>query len=571
MLRTFDEHAIRRTLSLDGWWDFITEPERKDRTKLPKTYTRRVYTPLSWETLPGLENYRGKAWFRRTIEGHDGPVRLVFGGVSHTAKVFIDKKQVGFHYDAFTPFEVVLPKLKAGEHDLVVEVTNAFGEESALHTENDYYSYGGLTRPTMMECPADVFISRMGLTPQRKGRGWALKVHLRLWNTGKKMQRRGVSIQIEGQNEPLHLGTFLVNANATMEVTKNIPAPDGVEMWTTDNPKLYYVTARVLDEEKVMDDLIDRVGFRKVEVKGQAIMLNDKPIRLRGYNRHEDHPHYGCAIPLEAMVQDLVIMRDLNCNFVRTSHYPNDMRFLDLCDEMGFYVWEESHARAVSFDQPKFLEQQETSTREMIDWHVSHPSIIIWGCMNECESETKRGRGVYEKILKLIKRLDPSRPMTFASCRNENDICFDLVDIVSVNRYDAWYRGGMDTENVQSAWEQFHKFLKSPKSGAKGKPIILSEFGAGAIYGCRQRQKAKWTEEFQVEALDACLQYYLHHPDIVGACIWQFCDVRVTPHWFNGRPRTMNNKGTVDEYRRPKLAYDTVKQRMLEAVEKYDK
>ncbi len=567
MLRTFDEHQVRKVESLDGWWDFITKPERKDRTKLPKTYARKVYTPMAWETLPGLENYRGTAWFRKTIVGDGGPVRLVFGGVSHTATVFIDKKQVGFHYDAFTPFEIIIPNLKAGEHDLVVEVDNSFGEHSALHTENDYYTYGGITRPAVLERTDDVFISRMGLVPVRRGREWSLRLDLRLHNASSKKLRRDLTVEVEGMDESVHLGTFLINAGGEMTVSKKIAVSDGVKTWSSTDPNLYYVTARLLDEGEVVDDLIDRVGFRTVEVKGQAVMLNDKPLRLRGYNRHEDHPHYGCAIPLEAMINDLNIMADLHCNFVRTCHYPNDMRFLDLCDEMGFYVWEESHARAVSFDQPKFLEQQETSTREMIDWHISHPSIVIWGCMNECESATKSGRVVYEKILKLIKRLDPSRPMTFASCRHKGDICFDLVDIVSVNRYDAWYSG--DLSNLKPAWEDFHKFLKSPKSGAKGKPIIMSEFGAGAIYGTRQPQRAKWTEEYQADALDVSLEYYLHHPDIMGACMWQFCDVRVTKGWFNGRPRTMNNKGTVDEYRRPKLSYPTVKQRMLEAEEKY--
>jgi beta-glucuronidase len=95
--------------------------------------------------------------------------------------------------------------------------------------------------------------------------------------------------------------------------------------------------------------------------------------------------------------------------------------------------------------------------------------------------------------------------------------------------------------------------------------VIISEFGAGAIYGDRKPNRAKWTEEYQRDVLDESLRVYLSNPDVVGAVIWQFCDVRVTDGWWKARPRSMNNKGIVDEYRRPKLAYDTVKRRMLEA------
>jgi len=90
----------------------VIEPERADRGKLPKTYNRRIRCPAAWETLPGLENYRGKAWLRRTIPAVDDWMRLVFGGVSHTADVYVDGEHLGHHYDAFTPFEVFVPPAK---------------------------------------------------------------------------------------------------------------------------------------------------------------------------------------------------------------------------------------------------------------------------------------------------------------------------------------------------------------------------------------------------------------------------------------------------------------------------
>ena len=141
MLRTFAQHVARPVDSLDGRWEFVTADDRKDRGKLPKTFKRSISVPSVWEQLPGLENYKGKAWFRTTIPAVDGwAVRVEFGGVSHTADVFIDGKQVGHHYDAFTPFAVVAPNIKEGEHELVVEVDNSYGDHSALHVPNDYYT-----------------------------------------------------------------------------------------------------------------------------------------------------------------------------------------------------------------------------------------------------------------------------------------------------------------------------------------------------------------------------------------------------------------------------------------------
>ena len=562
MLRTFVEHEARIAEPLDGVWDFVTASERTGRMKLPSKYTRSIYVPSAWEMLPGLENYRGKAWLRKSIFGHgDLAVRAVFGGVSHTAAVYVDGKRVGGHYDAFTPWDVVVGGLAEGEHELVVEVDNSFGPHSALHKENDYYTYGGITRPVEVQYVPDLHIDKVFATPVRKGGRWSLDVRVRLKNCGRSSARRGVVVFLSDCD--LDLGEVTVRAGAAKQLGGTLTGLD-VKPWTESTPELYSLTAVLLDGAETTDDLTDRVGFREVKVRGKKLLLNGCPIRLRGYNRHEDHPRFGCALPVEAMAADLAIMRDLGCNFVRTCHYPNDMRFLDLCDEMGFYVWEESHARAVNFGHPEFREQIAASTEEMVTWHHNRPSIVMWGCLNECDSVSASGRREHARVLKLLKRLDRSRPVTFASNKGDKDACLDLVDIVSWNRYDAWYGGC--PEEVEPRLEKALKWLHSPASGGgAGKPVILSEFGAGAIYGNRQACRSKWSEEYQSDVLDESLRVYLAHPDVVGAAIWQFCDVRITQDCWRNRPRTMNNKGTVDEYRRAKLAYEVVKRRMHEA------
>ncbi len=567
MLRTFNEHFVRAEISLDGWWDFVTAPERADRARLPKRYSRTIHCPRAWETIPGLEAYRGKAWFRRTIElDSEQALRLVFAGVSHTATIFFDGKEVGFHYDAFSPFEIILDRVKAGAHELVVEVDNSFGEHSALHIENDYYTYGGITRPAVMQLLPAVFFTRLHATPRRYGKKWALDCSVTIQNASRAKQSREMHLELAG--ERYDLGAVRLAPGARKTIAKSITGIDCTP-WTADAPVLYDIAAIISEDGAQQDDLCDRIGFREITIKGNKILCNGLPVRLRGYNRHEDHPHYGNALPLEAMVNDLAIIKDLGCNFVRTSHYPNDQRFLDLCDESGIYVWEESHARNVAFTHPKFREQIMTSTIEMIDWHRNHPSILIWGCLNECDSTTKPGRRDHERVLKQIKKMDPSRPVTFASNKGKKDICLDLVDIVSWNRYPGWY--GREINQIEPDINDMLSWLNSKASNARGKPVIISEFGAGALYGYRAPHKAKWTEEYMSDVLDESLRVYLNHPAISGAAIWQFCDVRITRGFFAARPRTMNNKGTVDEFRRPKQCYSVVKRRMHDAAAAWDK
>jgi beta-glucuronidase len=562
MLRTFNEHLIRYEESYDCWWDFITAADRRDRTKLPKQYTRRIRVPAAWETLPDLQTYRGKAWYRTTVTARDAmALRILFGGVSHTATVYVDGRKVGEHYDAFTPWEVVVTGLAEGTHELVVEVDNAFGDHSALHKENDYYTYGGITRPVAVQCIPPLFIERMHTTPIRTRNGWDLEVGVRLRNTGRTAARGTVAFKIHSLFQ--ELGTLSVKAASTREIRATIKGLS-VDAWSPDTPVLYQTHALLLDGERAVDDLMDRVGFRDIAVKGTSILLNGEPIRLRGFNRHEDHPQFGNALPPEAMVTDLEIMSDLGANFVRTSHYPNDRRFLDLCDEIGFLVWEEHHARTVPFDHPRYKEQITTATEEMIDWHRNHPSIMMWGCLNECDSISAAGAREHTRILRLMKKLDPHRPVTFASNKGTREKALAEVDIVSWNLYPAWYSGG--PENVTPTITNLLKWQHSAQSkGGKGKPVIISEFGAGGLYGWRTPQKVKWSEEYQADALDEYLRVFLNHPAISGTAIWQYCDVRITEGFWNGRPRTRNNKGVVDEYRRPKLAYEVVKKRMLEA------
>lgn len=554
MIRLFSTHQIRKSTELEGLWDFTPAAYMGEKVG---AYRYRLPVPGCWEMHPEFGNYRGIGVYRQKVTLHQrSNLRLEFKGVSHTAHVYFDGVMKACHYNAYTAFECVIPQVEAGTHDLVIYVDNSFHEDSALHVPNDYYTYGGIIRPVAVEEISDLYIQNVMFTPVRQGLGWHGSWKAVVRNMGqveRMVSIRGILAGIDAE-----LGRSLVKSGETVEISSWVAYPD-VKEWSLENPNLYALTAILTTEEGYdCDDWLDRVGFRTISTDNGKIQLNGKDVVLQGVNRHEDHPMAGSALPLHLMVRDLELITDLGCNAVRTSHYPYDERFLDLCDERGIAVWEENHARGLSLEQmlnPNFGWQSEQVTREMVQQHYNHPSILIWAILNECASHTEEGRAHYEKQLTIIGELDPSRPRSFASHHRDQEKCFDLAEIVSFNLYPGWYTN----ENPGELADQAR--LWADALGGKGKPMIISEFGGDGFYGFRSPNREKGSEERQADIIDSNLRAYLERDYISGIFIWQFSDCRVTEGlgWLLARSCTRNSKGIVDEYRRPKLAYETVK------------
>lgn len=550
MVRAFETHKIRKTRELSGsLWDFQTLPEEGDAVRL------KTPVPGCWQSEPETLTYRGKACYERKFSA-SGNIRLEFKGVSHTAQVYVDDKMAVEHYNAYTPFSAVVKDLPAGEHTLKVCVDNSFGPDSALHVPNDYQTYGGITRPVVLEELAEQYVDGLHFTPYLQEGQWYASVEASVANLSEKYFEGRLELYLDGEGF-VSLSIHAEPGKTASFSTGEIAFPQA-EAWCPENPRLYLLSAALCAQDgQQVDDLIDRVGFREIKTEGKNILLNGRKLRIKGFCRHEDHPQFGCSLPYAAMCRDLALMRDLGANSVRTSHYPNDELFLDLCDETGMLVWEENHARGLSEEDmrnPNFERQCEDCIREMIEAHYNHPSIYIWGILNECASHTEYGRECYRKQLELIRSLDQSRPCSFASCQFKTDICFDLPDVVSYNIYPQWYH---DTP-VDVYLKDLYDWVQE-ETGGSGKPFLITEVGAGAIYGYRTPEKVKWSEEYQAQALEKQLSAIFSQEGCSGVYIWQFCDCRVCDSWFHIRPRTMNNKGIVDEYRRPKLAYEVVK------------
>ncbi len=546
MTRLYQDHIIRKQIQLDGVWNFAVDGE---------DFAYSMAVPGCWEQHPHFRAYRGKGVYRKyfTLQKNTN-LRLIFKGVSHTCEVHLDGECIGRHYNAYTPFEICLNDVLAGKHELKLYIDNSFDENSALHIPNDYYTYGGITRPAALEYLPCAYIEYVHFTPVWRESFWAGEIAVRVQNLS-ETSFCGSLKSFLFEEKVISFGTVALAPGESREFKVSADFPEA-KTWCCKEPVLYELNTQLYDENSLIDDCIERIGFRRIETQGNKILLNGEPVFFKGFCRHEDHSSFGCAIPVQAMAEDMELILQTGANAIRTSHYPNDERFLDMCDERGILVWEEGHARGLSLEQmlnPNFDKQSYDCIEEMIRNHYNHPSIVIWGILNECASDTEIGREKYKKQFEQIKQMDASRLTSFASDKHFTDICMDLPDVLSTNIYPLWYNMEDPAEFVNARVEYMSRMA------GEEKPVIISETGAGAIYGYRSDTCEKWTEERQSMIIASQLSEFLNNQNLSGVFLWQFCDCRVTEEWFVARPKTYNNKGIVDSYRRKKLAFETVK------------
>ncbi len=338
MLRTFVTSHVRRQRDLSGFWSLTLDPQ--DRGLDEQWYVRppagrAAYVPGVWNTLSGWLQYEGVAWYsRRFTVGPCRAVRLTFGAVTHQANVWLDGEPLGQHYGSSLPFSFLLT-LPAGDHDLVIRVDNHHDMDTTIPSAQlDWYRYGGITRPVLLEeLDGPGHIASLRLTPDLAEGVGVLRVRAELTNLSDRPLDAEYTLALADRtlkSEAVRLGvggTEIVGLSLRCE---------GVEAWSPRSPRLYPVTLSFAG-----DELIERVGFRHVSVAQHGLLLNGEPLFIKGVNRHEDHPEWGPALPEHLMARDLDLVQELGANAIRGAHYPNDPRFLDLCDERGVLFVEE--------------------------------------------------------------------------------------------------------------------------------------------------------------------------------------------------------------------------------------
>jgi len=559
MNRLFEEHTVRRILPLDGSWRM--SPDRENRAEaenwkngLPAG-ARRVIVPQCWNLEMDLFEFEGACWYEKEFSSEKGRVLIEMEGVLGLADVYLDGKHLRSHYGGYTAFTAEA-EVEAGRHRLVVKCDNTKDEDSIPARHVDWFNYGGIHRSVNVHMLPEAWIAacryEYELTDDLKN----ASVHARLTVRSETDREIKVSVSLDGETVLTETVGLHKGEN---EIALSAFDVKSVRLWDEGKGNLYTVRA-MIDE----DDMIDRIGFRKIEAKDGRIYLNGKSIFLRGVNRHEEHPDWGFAVPAQINERDLQILKKMNINAVRGSHYPASKQFLDMLDEEGILFWSEIPMWGFPKElmaRPLVIERGLAMHAEMTEQYFNHPSIVIWGAHNECETFTDEGYEITRQFTGLLREKGGNRLVTYATMYFEKDICFGLADFVSVNKYHGWYG-----ESIKE-WKTYIPSLRERliETGNADKPVVMSEFGAAAVYGYKSFDENKWTEEYQTEVLTEVIRLSANEPGCAGTYVWQFADMRSDMNI--NRARSFNNKGVVNEHRRPKMAFYAVKS-LYEAISK---
>lgn len=547
----FPKYDLREVLSLHGVWSFafLGDKDADEVNVGALDPTERMIVPGCFDATPMHAGDRGLAAYRTTIRLEEGAhYRIVFDSVHLWCRVYVQGELIGEHAGGFTRFGFDFTG--AWETEIVVLVDNRIDyERCPIHLGYfDWYHYGGLSGSVAVHKLDNMWIDSVRIVTEDAA---ARRVRLTV-DYGSTVRSADLTITCDGEtlvggeNVPL-------SGNGTIQRTFEL---EGAALWSPDTPELHTLHVKLGD-----DDTRTRFGIRTVTTENGQILINGEAVQLLGFNRHRSHPEFGHALPDAILLDDLHLLVNMGCNFVRGSHYPQGEAFLELCDELGICVWNEATGwqhTADHLNDPHFLEAEKRNIEEMIAVGENHPSVIMWGLLNESVSHEEEARSGYETLIGHIRASDPTRPVTYASNHVFDDVCLDLVDIISVNCYPGWYIG--DVEGIPDFLDGVVDCVDA--SGHAQKPLIISEIGAGAVPGWRDNHHDRWTEQYQARLLETVIRHmFFDRSRFCGLAIWQFCDLRVSDEVGRilFRPRGFNNKGVVDEYRRPKLAYETVR------------
>ncbi|MEM6883958.1 MAG: glycoside hydrolase family 2 TIM barrel-domain containing protein [Verrucomicrobiota bacterium] len=560
MAATYPSYPNRTAHLLDGLWEFSwqgdVDPDALEVNKC--VFDRRVSVPSCFDTLPDLAGKRGVAVYRSRVYCPKGRTGWLFiKGAGVYATIWADGEKVGAYQLPYSGVGFKIPVSEEDNREICIVVDNRFDEKRSplIEPYYDFYAYGGIYRSVEWHILPETAVDRAFVTVVDAEKG-KIKIKVVLHEPC----RTSEEVMVRCDRSDWEQQYNMEEGDQEYEFDFEIKKP---RVWSPERPSLHLLEVAV-----GVDRVAERFGLRTVEVKGQDILLNGQPLELRGVCRHEAHPDFGPALPTHVLIQDLERIKSLGCNFIRGTHYPQDQRFLDLCDEMGMLVFEESLGwgqQIKHFKDDQFCDLAEAQTSAMVRNSFNHPSIIMWGFLNEAESDARESDFLFSRLIGAIREMDMSRPITFATNRALKDRQLAKVDIISLNLYPGWYsENTTDARLVHEVAECFDEIEEHfKKENLDSKPVIISEIGAGAIYGWRDAHRAHWSEEYQRDLVLEAVREMEKRDWINGYTLWQYCDMRTYDN-ANAlkRPRAFNNKGLCDEYRRPKLVWDALKEEL---------
>jgi beta-glucuronidase len=539
--------AARRYSDFD-----VTEAMRRDPKALYEFDMDRaptVHLPQSFLTYaPEMRHYNGLVWNQRRFTAHPRPGKrafLRFGAVDYHAYVYLNGKFVGEHQGGFTPFAFEVTKLlRDGDNRLTVGADSERTAADVPPPATDWENYGGITRPVSLVFTPATFIDDAWIRLTRDGR---VAVTVRL--DGPAAAAAPVRVSVPA------LGLTLTGRTVSDgSWTATAPAPRSLRRWSPESPALYDV--RFASGDDVLDD---RVGFRTIDVRGHDILLNGKPIFLRGICIHAEE--FGAdptraITPAAARALLTEAKQGLHANFVRLAHYPHPETMLRAADELGLLVWSEIPVYwLVDFTNPQTLKTALKMQTESIERDRNRASIIIWSVGNETPVGDARN-AFLRSLIANAHRLDDTRLVSAAllasrkgNAQTIDDPIAPDLDVLAANTYNGWYSGDPLSTLPSIEWRE-----------PLDKPLIFSELGAGALAGYHDdpAHPHKFSEEFQAEFYRQTLAEASKVGFLRGLSPWILKDFRSPNRQHPIYQQGWNRKGLESETGQRKAAFDVL-------------
>jgi beta-galactosidase len=516
-------HAAKHSINVPGEWEMQGFTINEGETAV---YSLKLNIPADW---------KGQR------------IKIRFDGVSSHALVKVNNIKVGEHEGSFVPFEVdITNALKASGNMLQVEVQAlTISDRLACTSQYAVHTVGGLLRKVVLfAMPQTNMASNVVTTvfdPQFKNA--TLKVQSQIANefafeasaqlqytltdaTGKMVFEK---LSEPGKN-------IASNDIGNINTAISVKQPD---QWNPEHPYLYHLKSSVLVNGKIVQSITQNVGFRQIEVKGNQLLVNGKSVKLHGVNRHSIYPLTGRSVSPELDRKDAELFRNANCNYIRTSHYPPSEEFLNAADELGLFVeseaslcWINHGASPIwkkwNYKDERFLPYMVNADVENVLAGRNHPSIIIWSLGNESVWSP-----LWEKVLGVVKKLDPSRPTTF------HDQCW----------------GGFNNAHSKADIAVYHyPGTNGPAAcDTMKRPVLFGEYAHISCYNRRELLTDPGVRSSYGKPLEVMYDSMYYHKGCLGGAIWSGIDD--TFHMPDGRIIGYGPWGPIDGWRRPKPEY----------------
>ncbi|ADQ45036.1 Beta-glucuronidase [Caldicellulosiruptor kronotskyensis 2002] len=585
------ETKSREIKDLSGIWKFKLDKENKGYEEKwylePLKETIPMPVPASYNDItqdPEIRDHIGDVWYERNFWVSSAWVnkRIVLrvGSATHKAKVFVNGKEVIEHKGGFLPFEVEISKYINFdvENRVTILVNNVLDwtclppgfiknyndpfHPSGYRTQEylfDFLNYAGIHRPVILYTTPKTYISDITVITEIQDKKGIINYEVKV--EGQECDKKEVRVTVvdkEGKKVAENIGK-----SGILEISD-------AQFWEPDNPYLYALKVETIEDGVVEDLYTLPVGIRTVKVEGNKLLLNNKPIYLKGFGKHEDADIRGKGYDPVIAVKDFNLLKWIGANSFRTSHYPYAEEILNLADEQGILIIDEAPAVGMNFfnkNEKVFCKDrvnEETLKhhiqviRELITRDKNHPCVIMWSVANEAATYEEEAYEYFKKVVDEVKKLDSTRPVTIveSSFPDETKVG-NLVDVICVNRYYSWYT---DCGKLDLIEFQLEKELKRWYELFK-KPIIVSEYGADTIAGFHSDPPVMFSEEYQCEMLERFHRVFDRLDFVVGEHIWNFADfaTKQAVHRVMG-----NRKGVFTRQRQPKAAAFLLKKRWCE-------